>query len=762
MKTTATLLVLLLGLGAVASPAAAQELDCAARVNDLAGVLDERRDEIRNAADDLVRAGADVHVVVVDTLGGTRAEDFVTGLLSDCPSWETPGERDPDLLVVLVGIADGVTRIDFGSSLAALDPQRTEIDVELMNPRFAEGDFAGGLLAGLTAMRRLLSAAAPAPDDDGSSATVWIILLTIAVVALAGLLGARLLTRVRARNEARGRVRSARAGASGAYLALQQAHDTLGADGGVLAASLGLAEATEVRDWITEATAIFDVLHQRWIGLTNRADPERPADASSYDEMAGDYAALATDAAEARAAIERSAEQVDEIREIANGLDARFAAIAERQAGAEQAIALARRDGYRTDPADADLDDSRQATDDARRAQAAGLVLEASRELTVAEQELEAAVAWATGIEEMRADLAEDQAALRSRHADLAVRLQASRHAFERIEATCAPSAWRDIAGNGTAAERELGDALQALALSQRAATPEVQEWDDAHDALVAAEEDLDDAEVLLDAISQTDAELEHARDHFPEALRTADSAIRDADAYLGAHDPDIDDRLNAEPERAAAILAQARVEARSPRPDYRAALAAVQQARDVAERVLAQAREAHRAAELRRARLTRARDDAQQAVTSYQRYVTGHRRWLIGRDEAGTLAALERDLQGVGDGGDPEAQIAAAQSVRRQAQSALASARTHVRSIRYRPPAVGHPRGGGVGTPSRRGGLADILFGGGGFGGGGRSGGGSRARSGGGSRIRSSSFRGSSSRSRSSSGRGGGRTSRW
>lgn len=162
------------GLGA--GPASAQGGEpptCAAAVVDTAGALTPSQVEaIGRAADDFVVPGAGdpvVRVRVLDSLDGASARAYVDGQVAACSSWAAPGGgRDPLLLALVVSVGDRETGIYYGAAFDAIGGGEHAIQTEVMNPRFAAGDVAGGLLAGLDSLEAL----AAEPDAPPASTTL--------------------------------------------------------------------------------------------------------------------------------------------------------------------------------------------------------------------------------------------------------------------------------------------------------------------------------------------------------------------------------------------------------------------------------------------------------------------------------------------------------------------------------------------------------------------------------------------------------------
>ena len=171
------LLLALTGLSALLlqAPAFAQPLQpipaLSARVTDLTGTLDaaqKRELEARLAAIEQ-RKGAQVVVLMVPT---TQPEAIEQYGIRVAEAWKigrgrVEGQRVDDGVILLVAKDDRRVRIEVGYGLegAIPDAYARRIIAESITPRFAQGDFNGGLLAAVQSLERLIDGEdLPAPS----------------------------------------------------------------------------------------------------------------------------------------------------------------------------------------------------------------------------------------------------------------------------------------------------------------------------------------------------------------------------------------------------------------------------------------------------------------------------------------------------------------------------------------------------------------------------------------------------------------------
>jgi hypothetical protein len=139
--------------------------------------------------------GADVHVRAEGPVdGGLDAR--MAQLQAQCPTWVAGPDRAPNLVVVMYSSAGREASVFYGAGQADALELRWEHAVDTMGPRFAAGDYTGGVLTGLDA----LGADPPATytptfsptryDDVGAGTSsagvppfIWIGLVVLVVVA---------------------------------------------------------------------------------------------------------------------------------------------------------------------------------------------------------------------------------------------------------------------------------------------------------------------------------------------------------------------------------------------------------------------------------------------------------------------------------------------------------------------------------------------------------------------------------------------------
>lgn len=130
----------------------------AGRVNDLAGLLPQQRQEQLEAKlEELERAtGAQVVVLTIPSLEGENLEDFSHRVAS---TWQLGQKGKDNGVLFLVAKNDRKMRLEVGYGLEEVLPDavcRRILD-SLVRPRFRAGDFPGGIEAGVEAVSKVIS-----------------------------------------------------------------------------------------------------------------------------------------------------------------------------------------------------------------------------------------------------------------------------------------------------------------------------------------------------------------------------------------------------------------------------------------------------------------------------------------------------------------------------------------------------------------------------------------------------------------------------
>lgn len=240
----------------------------------------------------VTNTGADVRVRVVTELTDATLDAWVLRMQRACLSWQAadnPKAAKNNLLVFAVAPNSRKSGIYYGDQWKpALDSQRPRISAEIMNRRFREGDWVGGLNAGMAEASRLIvqqsqvgagsvvvNQAATAPVDLSG---LWPVLL-LAISAL--MIGFGLRTALRIRKERREEEQRTAGAQQAAVIAQQEAT-------GLVAESSSWELGAESKKFLDSAVQTYSELG---MGST---DPHRNGlSASQYGAMREKYREVA-------------------------------------------------------------------------------------------------------------------------------------------------------------------------------------------------------------------------------------------------------------------------------------------------------------------------------------------------------------------------------------------------------------------------------------------------------------------------------------
>jgi len=153
-----------------AAPAGAQSLQpvppLAARVTDLTGTLTSaERAALEGKLEAFeARKGAQIAVLVVPTTQPEAIEQYSIRVVD---AWKLGRDKPDDGALLLIAMQDRALRIEVGRGLegALTDLVANRIIDETVTPRFREGDFAGGIAAGVDRMIQVIDGE-PLPEPE--------------------------------------------------------------------------------------------------------------------------------------------------------------------------------------------------------------------------------------------------------------------------------------------------------------------------------------------------------------------------------------------------------------------------------------------------------------------------------------------------------------------------------------------------------------------------------------------------------------------
>lgn len=152
-----------------------------ARVTDTTGTLDAPQQAALEARLKVLedKKGSQVAILMVPT---TQPEDIAQYSIRVVDQWKLGREKPDDGVLLLVAKNDRKLRIEVGRGLEGAIPDiyAKRIISEVISPRFKQGDFFGGLDAGVDSLTKLIEGEvlpAPEPAQNGAGFEQWLPML---------------------------------------------------------------------------------------------------------------------------------------------------------------------------------------------------------------------------------------------------------------------------------------------------------------------------------------------------------------------------------------------------------------------------------------------------------------------------------------------------------------------------------------------------------------------------------------------------------
>gem|GEM_PF-1627084 len=629
---------------------------CNDLVTDSARAFGNNTQAVVTEAQNLEKIGADVRIVTIQTFAGLAANlDAYEGQLEQrCPSWRSAdGGRKNNLIVLMIAVQDRKTGLYYGDQWErALGQSWTAIQTDKMNPRFRDGDYAGGFVAGLKEIESLVdkevhppaapvqqqpqqvivvvptsapAVVTPPPDLSGLwKVLIWIVLLLAGGGALYGCyyLARMILGEREKRRTAQQEARLAKQGAASRVNELPgllQLSEVKIDD----IASKTKDDVGSLRNKLAEAQRLADKASEEFANLQHSAgDPDKPGlSVGEYQSIEAGYKEVIADLTKAKELLEEIDNQIDAIQGMidqgpkvlasAEGkVTAAKAQVAEvaKTVNVTQAEALIKE-------AESNIRDARKALGDKRFNQARQLAETASSSAGKA-------ITTAKAVLKKKTETDDAIAAMANRIEKVKAMVIAGKSLFDKISAAFAESSWKSIRGNGTEAENRVNWAIQALSDAKKKA--ESQGWEEAQSLITKGNSFLDEAESFMRSIVALKQSLEAAMANAGKEIESAAIDIQKAIDFIKA-DEDARASLVDDLKPAKRALEDAKAEFALEKPDYIKVVKLAQQANSTADEVLAKARSQHEAVERLKAKAASTLRSASTAVSKAAEYIEDH-----------------------------------------------------------------------------------------------------------------------------------------
>ncbi|MBI2552159.1 TPM domain-containing protein [Candidatus Uhrbacteria bacterium] len=668
---------------------------CDPVVVDGAEVFGADTNRVEAAAQPLINRGATVRIRTVRTYGSYGSLDHLEDSIEKaCPSWQAPGGGTRNgLIVLMIAVDDRKVGIYSGDQWKHVVASNWDnIQDRSMKPRFRDGDFAGGFIAGMEALHRLIEQAESAPagggvtvvqqpplDLSGCANVGWFLCILVFIGFLAWA-GYDIHTNRKRRRAAQAAAQSKKKAAATRVTELEGARELLKAKVEIAAALTAETDAVDLcRDFGT-----FDEVIGRgsaaYTDLGNSAsDPDRGGRTlAEYQRAEHGYDSVIETLERARKIKDTLERMIAEIQKAAAEAPEMIAEAEDRVVEANSVITAMKAEGWKTGDAETQLASASSKLGEARAAlagkQAAAATAFAKHVIAATAKAKEAA----EGLPKRKAAIAADCGKISSRLQTVRAAIEESRTVFTRLTEVYAESSWEAIVGNGSEAEEHVEVAVAALEASRAAATMEEQRWEDAERAAKEGNDALGHAEALARAIVELEERIKVAEREAPREIEDAQADINRAKAYEQKHDADIDDAMKGEIRKAETTLAQARDELAKTVPDFLQVVNFAQKANAHADRILENSRSQYEAAERLRRQAASALREAETAVSRARNYIASHSS-DVEHSARGTLTNAEANLSSAQRADGPKDRLTYAGRAKADADGAYQRAKCDV-----------------------------------------------------------------------------------
>lgn len=546
LALSGALSVAVLGALVPASADAADPVCADGTVVDLADVLDDAAVErAAEAFDDKVV----VKVISVGTTDGQKLYDWVVDRRADCHGWGFRPGQGRSLLVLAVATEDRELGSHYdGRAQGRFEAARDHAELDGMGPSFGNARWTRGMVRGLEMYADAYDEAPPVtggttfpsePDrfeperTVDTSASPWLLAIPALLVAgLGGWGGAALLRRRRAAAAARTALRSATDEMAAAWMEVDDGREYVDARVGSLP-SVDDGTVRQVRAAHQAALTELDHVGATYLDLAERYSVEKIADLDADEATAAVPTVRGVTSAlqGAQAQMVAAEAAVTAFEELRDALPAR---LADLRADATRLTALLERrrsDGYKTADLEGSPGDAERAAREAEELAHQLRFGDAGETVDRAAAALAEHEAWLDGLDEYRAALATDTAALENRSTHLDASIAEARVTVQHLEATYDASCLAGLRERVEAAAVARSRLDADLATVRENASMTVQQFRLAREQLTACQQAADQVAADAAAAGERERQLDELTVQLP---LTAERLAADAAAVAG------------------------------------------------------------------------------------------------------------------------------------------------------------------------------------------------------------------------------------
>lgn len=646
------LVAMLVFTGVAGQVPSALAQDCDQVVIDETGRLSQSDlAKVMTAAQDLTNKGADVRVRVVSGFHGHgNIDQLEQATIQGCSSLQAPdGGRKNNLVMVFVAPSQRKSGIFFGGQWTSrLKYRYMDIQTDEMNPRFRDGDLAGGIVAGLNAIGEIIAtpiAATPtaAPITVNTKPVdlsgLWVFLgWALAIIAFFIILYCirKIVKETGERRDAsraaQQKAKAAQGSCSSLILmlndpnALSVLRAKLTKAAGQMPAGVEdklLPRFEAIGNRIKNAMSDFSTMNSS--GSTGNPEKEGLSP-EQYETMEGNFRQLKQTLERIREDRDQLASEIEDFSKLVESVPSALSQATQSLTDATAAIAAVAAKGFKTETIQSNVTAAQAKLKQAQASLTAKQyadALKAAGEAQVLGQKANKQAFYLPGL---KTTIEDSITTAKARIATVTALIGQARTIFTAISTTYAESCWTTVRGNGTEAEKRIASATGILEQAAQAISMEQQAWSSGTDLVTQANTLLDQAESYLRSISTLKDNLEAAKAGAAKEIDAAASDIETAHGFIHLHDADIRESLEGNLNQAAALVTQAKAILATTQPDYLAVVKLARQAHASADTVLAEAHQEYDVAERQRQKAANLLRDAKHAVDTTREFIEDHR----------------------------------------------------------------------------------------------------------------------------------------
>lgn len=680
-------------------------------VLDQANLFGNQKALVEEAATKLANLGADVRVRTINTYSPFANLDlYEEQLEKQSPSWLGPGgERKNNLIVIIISLGERKTGLYYGSQWEnVLGSKWVTIQTEIMNPRFASGDYAGGVVKGLEEIQRLIQGGGTpptsTPSSGGSSAWVAIILLIVVLLIIGVVLFSAFRKKSSQKQALRQKALLAKQGAASLINELNEALQLLEIKMDRMGEILVPQDYEPLKEIFVKTKQLVTQSSEAYSQLSHSAgDPENPKlGPQELEVVQGAYQQILDNLGKAKENMGEIEEKISGIQKALENFPEKISKVQGEIEGAAQKLAQVEASGMKAIQATQFISKAREALGQAQELFSKKQIEGAIKQAEIASENVKLALQSLEDLPKRRAEAEASLSSLEGRVEKIGELVEKGRGAFEEISRKYSESSWEAIRGNGTEAENRIDWTLEAIQDAKEALIPENQDWEKAIQLVKQGNTWLDEAESFMKSIFELKSNLENAEKDAPREVEAARSDIQKAWEYINRYDEDIRESLEEELREAERVLEKAIVELQSASPDYYQVCKLARQANEAADKILLQARSEHENAERLRAKFSSARRDSYSKVSLAREYIQDHYSQVGNEPRARLNRAIELLRQAdasSSSGNDINSVIALLLQAEQEAEQAFSLARRDAEQYEEGPfPSSG--KGGGSSLP--------------------------------------------------------------